>query len=153
MKKTIFICIGNVILFTLLGLTFLFPFSEIIQEDFGLGFSPSVFPFLLLIYFIAYPIVYHIVAKKYRLAKGADSELAFSDEREKIIVAESTKVAYKALVGGLLFIIATIGGVKFFSLFSGVEISIYMTTIILLTILLNVAMVTYCIKWCREYKK
>lgn len=119
----------------------------------GFGGSVSIFPLLLIAYLIAYPVIYYILAKKYRWGKGADSELTYSDEREKIIVAESTKVAYKLLIGGLIFIIQTIGGVKFFSLFTGMEISIYATSIALLTALLNTATVLYCIKWCREYKK
>lgn len=153
MKKTVFQCVGNVLLFTFLGLAFLYPFSEVVQTELEFGGSVSIFPFLLIAYLIAYPVIYYILAKKYRWGKGADSELTYSDEREKIIVAESTKVAYKALIGGLIFIIPAIGGVKFFSLFTGMEISIYVTSIALLTALLNIATVLYCAKWCLEYKK
>jgi len=153
MKKTVFQCVGNVFLFTFLGLAFLYPFSEVVQFESGFGGSVSVFAFLLIAYLILYPAIYFILAKKYRWGKGTDSELAYSDEREKIIVAESTKAVYKVLIGGLMFVITAIGGVRLFSLSTGVEISIYTTSIALLTVLLNIATVLYCVKWCQEYKK
>lgn len=153
MKKTVFQCIGNVFLFTLLGLAFLYPFSEIVQTEFMLGGSVSIFPILLIAYLVIYPAVYYILAKKYNWAKGSNTELAYSDEREKIIVAESTTVAYKALIGGLIFTIPAIGGVRLFSLFTGMEISVYAASVAMLTALLNIATILYCAKWCKEYKK
>ena len=152
MKKTIIHCIGNLLLFTLMGLAFLFPFSEVSKMEIGFQGSVTVFPFLLIGYLIMCPIVHYILAKKYHWKKRADSELAYSDEREKIIVAESTKISYQVLIGGLITTIAVIGGVKFFSLFTSVEISIYSTSITLLTVLLDIAAISYCIKWCQEYK-
>ena len=153
MKKTIFLCIGNAVLFTLIGLAFLFPFSEITQMEMGFQGKITIFPYLLIAYLIAYPIAYYILVKKYHWGENANSELAYSDEREKIIVAESTKTAYKALVGGLIITIAVIGGLKFFSLSTGANISIYLVSIALLTALLDIATISYCVKWCREYKK
>ena len=164
MRKTIFLCVGNVLLFSLLGLAFLFPFSEFAQIghsafneftqiEYGLQFRLSVFPFLLIVYLIAYPVLSHILAKKYRWRKGAASELSYEDERENMIVAAAAKAAYQALIGGLLVLIAAIGGVRFFSLFSGVEISMYAVAIALLTALLNIATVVYCATWCREYRR
>ena len=153
MKKTVFQCIGNIVLFTLMGLAFLLPFSEVIEIEMGFGGSVSIFPILLIAYFIAYPIIYYILAKKNHWGKGTDSELTYADEREKIIVAESTKIAYQVLVGGLIFTIVAIGGVKIFSLSTGMDISAYATSIALLTVLLDITTISYCIKWCREYKK
>lgn len=153
MKKTVFQCIGNVILFTLIGLAFLFPFSEITQMEMGFQGSITIFPVLLIAYLIAYPIIHYIFAKKYRWGKNANSELAYSDEREKTIVAESTKTAYMVLIGGLIITIAVIGGLKFFSLSTGMNVSIYLVSIALLTALLDIATISYCAKWCREYRK
>jgi hypothetical protein len=79
------------------------------------------------------------------------SELAYSDEREKTIVAESTKIAYKVLIFGLIVIIPLLGCIQFFSLWAGLGISIYVVAVLLLTCLLDVAMLTYCIVWCRQY--
>ena len=153
MRKTIFQCVGNTMLFTLFGLAFLFPASDVTKSEMGFSASLTIFPFLLLAFFIAYPIMYHILAKKYQWGKKNNSELSYSDEREKIIVAESTKTAYTVLIGGVLFIIAVIGGINVFSLFTGMTISIYPISITLLTLLLNIAMISYCVKWCLEYKK
>ena len=153
MKKTVFQCAGNLLLFTLMGLSFLFPFSEVIRTESGFQGSVSVFPFLFMIYLVVYPIICFIISKKYPWGKSADSELTYSDEREKIIVAESTKIAYQVLVGGLMFAIVAIGGVKLFSLSTGVTISTYLTSIALLTVLLDIATISYCTKWCQEYKK
>ena len=153
MKKTVFQCIGNVLLFTLMGLAFMFPFSEVTQMEMGFQGSITIFPFLLIAYLIVYPIVHYILVKKYHWGKSANSELAYSDEREKIIVSESTKIAYRVLIGGLIITIAAIGGIKFFSLSTGMDISTYSTSIALLTVLLDIATISYCVKWCREYKK
>jgi len=153
MKKIVFQCVGNALLFTLIGLAFLFPFSEITQIEMGFQGNITIFPYLLIAYFIAYPIIHYIFAKKYRWGKKDNSEMAYSDEREKAIVAESTKIAYMVLVGGLIISIVVIGGVKFFSLSTGMDISIYSTSIALLTVLLDIATISYCVKWCLEYKK
>ena len=153
MKKTVFQCFGNVLLFTLMGLTFMFPFSEVTQMEMGFQGTVTIFPILLIAYLIVYPIVHYILVKKYHWGKSANSELAYSDEREKIIVSESTKVAYKVLIGGLIITIAAIGGIKIISLSTGMDISTYSTSIALLTVLLDIATISYCVKWCREYKK
>lgn len=154
MKKILFQCVANVILFTLLGLTFLYPFADFKQSaNTGFEVTFTVFPVLLIVYLILYPIVYFVFQKLNRLDKKDNSELAFSDEREKIIVFEAAKVAYQVLIGGLLVSIATIGGIKVFSLFTQEDISIYFVSILLLTILLIVSMSSYCIKWCIEYQK
>jgi uncharacterized membrane protein len=154
MKKTIFISVGNIILFLLFGLTFLFPFSEIYQiETTGFRGTFTIYPILLVIYLIIYPVVYYITGKKLKWNKKDNSELSFSDEREKVIVSEAAKTSYKILVGGLIVIIAIIGGVKFFSLFTHENISIYFVSVLLLTILLVVSTVFYCIKWCLEYRR
>jgi fatty acid desaturase len=154
MKKTIFISISNTILFLLFGLTLLFPFSEIHQIGTA-GFSGTItiYPMLLAIYLIIYPVVYFTIGKKLKWSIKDNSELKFSDEREKVIVSEAAKTSYKILVGGLIAIIAIIGGVKFFSLFTHETISIYFVSVLLITILLVLSTVIYCIKWCLEYRK
>ncbi|WP_312443321.1 hypothetical protein [Lacrimispora sp.] len=154
MKKTIFISVGNTILFLLFGLAFLFPFSEIYQvENTGFSGTISIYPILLIIYLIIYPVVYYTIGKKLKWNKKDNSELSFSDEREKVIVSEAAKTSYKILVGGLIIIIAIIGGVRFFSLFTHENISIYFVSVLLLTILLVISTVFYCIKWCLEYRR
>lgn len=153
MKKMIFQCVSNVLLFSLFGLAFLFPFREISQSEFGFNVTFGIFPVLLIASLIAYPILYYVLAKKYCWGKKDNSELSYSDEREKIIVAEATKIAYKVLVGGVAIIIAVIGGLRFFFLFTGMNLSIYSVAIALLTLLLDAAAISYCVKWCLEYKK
>ncbi|MBN7772301.1 hypothetical protein [Clostridium aminobutyricum] len=153
MKKTIFISVGNTILFLLFGLAFLFPFSEIHLENTGFSGTITIYPILLVIYLVIYPVVYYVLGKILKWSKKGSSELTFSDEREKVIVSEAAKTSYKILVGGLIIIIAIIGGVQFFSLFTHENISIYIVSVLLLTILLVISTVVYCIKWCLEYRK
>lgn len=154
MKKTIFICTGNSILFLLWGLAFLFPFSKI-QPLAGTGFTAkiTIFPVLLIAYLIFYPTLLYIAKKRYAWGKKEDSELAFADEREKIIVEEAAKTAYKTLIGGIIACIAILGAVQFFSLFTQKAISLYFTSILLLTILLIIATIAYCLQWCIGYRK
>lgn len=153
MRKIIFNCVGNILLFTLLGLAFANPFSSISQTEYGFSANITVFPFLLGIYMIAYPIIYFIVKRKFEWSKDVNSEMAYSDERERVIVGEASKTAYQVLVGGLITIIAAIGGIRFFSLFTNQDISIYAASILLLTMLLVITTISYCIRWCLEYKK
>lgn len=154
MRKTIFISAGNTMLFLLFGLTFLFPFSDIHQiESTGFSGTITIYPILLIIYLIIYPIVYYILGKILKWGDKNNSELTFSDEREKVIVSEAAKTSYKVLMGGLIVILAIIGGVRFFSLFTHENISIYFTSVLLLTMLLVISTVLYCIKWCLGYRK
>lgn len=154
MKKIVIKSVGNIILFSLFGLAFLFPFSEIgVIENVGFRTTISIYPIMLAAYLIIYPILYYILRKRLMWSKKDVSELAFSDEREKVIVAEATKTSYITLIGGLIVGIAIIGGVKLFSLFTHEDISIYFISILLMTILLVVSTVSYCIKWCLEYCK
>lgn len=153
MKKTIMLCTGNMILFTLLGLSFLFTFSEVRPYEFGLSGTITIFPLLLAAYLIIYPIAYHMLARKNKWKKKGNSELSYLDEREKDIVAESTKTAYKVLMGGLIGMISLLGGVRFYSLCTHIEISFYILSITLLVALLDITTMLYCIRWCLEYKK
>ena len=153
MKRTIFHCAGNTVLFTLFGLAFLFPFSETHRVPGGFGASVSVFPLLLLVYLAAYPLLYFIVAKKSGWQRRNASELCHADEREQAIVGASTKTAYTVLVGGLLVCIAALGGVQFFILMTQIQIDLYRLSIALATALLDIATLCYCVRWCREYQK
>ena len=119
MKKIIVKSIGNIILFLLFGLAFLFPFSEM-QSNRNIGFSAtlSIYSILLAVYLMIYPILHYVLWKRLKWSKANASELAFSDEREKVIVAEATKTSYTILIGGLIAAIAIIGGAKLFSLFT-----------------------------------
>ncbi len=88
MKKIIFQCVGNAVLFTLFGLAFLFPLSGISQNENILSGTITCFPIMFVGYLIIYPIANYIISKIFRWNKKDNSELAFSDEREKLIVAQ-----------------------------------------------------------------
>lgn len=154
MKKIIVKSIGNIILFLLFGLAFLFPFSEM-QSNRNIGFSAtlSIYSILLAVYLMIYPILHYVLWKRLKWSKANASELAFSDEREKVIVAEATKTSYTILIGGLIAAIAIIGGAKLFSLFTHKNISIYFISILLITLLLIISTISYCVKWCLEYRR
>ncbi len=154
MKKIVIKSVGNLVLFSLFGLAFLFPFSEIQSvEHVGFSTTIAIYPVLLAAYLIICPALYYILRKKLTWSKNDISELAFSDEREKMIVAEATKTSYITLICGLIASIAIIGGVKLFSLFTHEDINIYFISILLMTILLVLSTISYCIKWCLEYRK
>ncbi|QIB68896.1 hypothetical protein Ami103574_05980 [Aminipila butyrica] len=154
MEKIIIKSTGNILLFLLFGLAFLFPFSELQSiQDAGFRATVSIYPILLAGYLVIYPFLYLVISKKQKWSRRDLSELAFSDEREKVIVAEATKTSYLVLMGGLILAMAIIGGIKLFSLFTHKEISIYFISILLITILLIMSTISYCITWCFEYRK
>ena len=156
MKGTILRCASNVLLFTLFGLAFAFPTTGVAPLETpyltGIEANITIFPIFLLA-FLIFAIIYFVLTKKLPWGKHTHSELLYSDEREKIIVAESTKTAYKTLMIGLPVAIGVLFGLRFFSLFAGLAVNIYAASILLLTALLNIAMISYCVKWCREYRK
>ena len=67
MMRTMTICLGNLVLFILMGLAFLFPFSEysLVEGGFGIMFRPTVFPLLLLAYLVVYPILYAVLFRRF----------------------------------------------------------------------------------------
>ncbi len=154
MKKIIIKSASNIILFLLFGLAFLFPFSKIQSfENAGFSATISIYPIMLAVYLIIYPVLNYVLWKRLKWSGTDASELAFSDEREKVIVAEATKISYIILIGGLIMSMAIIGGVKLFSLFTHEDINIYFISISLIAILLIVSTISYCVKWCLEYRK
>lgn len=153
MRKIIFLCLGNVVLFILFGLAFLFPFANVTQTNTRFSASITIFPVLLLVYLIAYPITYYALSRIYKWGKKENTELFFTDEREKVIVSEATKLSYIILVGGIIATVAILGGTKFFSMITNLEITSYFIAVIALIIVLVVSTISYCIKWCSEYRK
>lgn len=159
MMRTMTICLGNLVLFILMGLAFLFPFSEysLVEGGFGIMFRPTVFPLLLLAYLVAYPILYAVLSRRFgwrgHFGRQPVSELSFSDERERAIVGEASKASYLVLVGGLIVIIPLLGGVKLVSDFSRAGIDMYVIAVAALTVLLAVATVTYGARWYCDYRK
>jgi hypothetical protein len=131
----------------------MFPFSGIRQTEDGLSGTPTVFPIIFIVYMFIYPIAFYVLRKTLRWNKKDDSEFAFADEREKTIVSEAAKTAYKVSITGLLSVIGIIGLVKFYALFSNEDIDIYFISILLLTVLLVTTTIFYYLKWCLQYRK
>ena len=94
-------------------------------ENRGQVTTISIYPILLAVYLIIYPILYNILWERLKWSKKDVSELAFSDEREKVIVAEATNTSYIILIIGLIVGVAIIGGLKLFSLFTHQNINIF----------------------------
>lgn len=155
MKKVIYECVGNSILFALMGLLLIHPFSEYSTSADGFSAVTGVFPLIFIVYLILFAGIRFFVFRDGKKSKYKNSELSFADEREKIIVAESTKTAYQVLVFALMVSMAILAGIRFFSLtlLENANISIYSIGIALITMNLILAMVSYCVKWCREYRK
>ena len=153
MKKVIFNCANNILLFTLFGLAFMFPFSTVRQMTDGVDVSLTAFPIIFIVYLLIYPFLYFFIRKKFHWEKKDNSELVFADEREKEIVSQATTTTYKVLIGGLISAVAIIAVVRFFALFIHRDVSIYKVSVLSITLLLILAMITYCMKWCSEYRK
>ncbi len=155
MKKVIFECTGNSILFILVGLMLIHPFSDYQNSVNEFYFKTGIFPAIFFFYLIIFIGMRFLIYKNGMKSLYKESELTFSDEREKIIVAESTKISYQVLVGGLLVTMTLLAGIRFFSLtfLQSMEINMYAASIGLVTLNLVFAMISYCVKWCVDYKK
>ena len=153
MKKTIILCTGNFILFLLIGLAFSYPAQQVQPLHPGVSAQVGLMPVLLLAYLLVFPVVYHLLAKKYHWGKNTGTELAAQDEREQQVVAQATKAAYQVLVSGILAVIAALGGLRFFALFTDMQLDLYRWAVALLCALLAVATVVYTAVWCKAYLK
>ncbi len=153
MKKTIILCTGNFILFLLIGLAFLYPAQQVQPLHPGVSAQVGLMPVLLLAYLLVFPVVYHLLAKKYHWGKNTGTELAAQDEREQQVVAQATKAAYQVLIGGILVVVAALGGLRFFALFTDMQLDLYQWAVALLCALLAVATVVYTAVWCKAYLK
>lgn len=155
MKKVIYECVGNSILFVLAGMMFIHPFSDYQYDSNGFNVVIGIFPIIFIVYLIVFMVIRFFVFKDGRKSVYKNSELAFSDEREKIIVTESTKTAYQVLVLSLIISMAFLAGARVFSLtlLADMGIDVYSIGIALITLNLVLAMISYCVKWCVEYKK
>ena len=153
MKKTIILCTGNFILFLLIGLAFLYPAQQVQPLHPGVSAQVGLMPVLLLAYLLVFPVVYHLLAKKYHWGKNTGTELAAQDEREQQVVAQATKAAYQVLIGGILVVIAALGGLRFFALFTDMQLDFYRWAVALLCALLAVATAVYTAVWCKAYLK
>ncbi len=155
MKRVIFECTGNSLLFILAGIMLIHPFSEFQSSEDEFYFATGVFPAIFILYLIIFGASRLLIYKKSKKSFYKDSELSFSDEREKIIVAESTKLAYQVIITGLIIAMALLALIQFFSMtiLQNMQIDIYFASITLFTLILVAAMAAYGIKWCVEYKK
>lgn len=153
MKKTIILCTGNFILFLLIGLAFSYPAQQVQPLHPGVSAQVGLMPVLLLAYLLVFPVVYHLLAKKYHWGKNTGTELAAQDEREQQVVAQATKAAYQVLIGGILVVIAALGGLRFFALFTDMQLDLYQWAVAFLCALLAVATVVYTAVWCKAYLK
>ncbi len=153
MKKTIILCTGNFILFLLIGLAFSYPAQQVQPLHPGVSAQVGLMPVLLLAYLLVFPVVYHLLAKKYHWGKNTGTELAAQDEREQQVVAQATKAAYQVLIGGILVVIAALGGLRFFALFTDMQLDLYQWAVAFLCALLAVATVVYTAVCCKAYLK
>ena len=157
MKKVIFECAGNSVLFILAGLMLIRPFSSYHHTPDGFSVVIGIMPFIFAAYLASFIAIRFLVFKggKRPNEKNAalGSELSYADEREKIIVAESTKTAYQALVFCLIVSMAILAGAKAFSFMIPAAINIYSVGVMLIASNLAVAMISYCLKYCVEYRK
>lgn len=160
MKKVLFECVGNAVLFVLFALALLYPVvvEEASVSTHGFSYSVSLSGYLLLfaVCCLVYSAVRHVFAKRNRIRVGVmDSmELACDDEREQVIAAKALRAAYFAAMMSLLGILYIFATVYFFSTASGtasVEL-MYRVAVIGVVVALEVVNAVYCIRWCVAYR-
>lgn len=160
MKKVLFECMGNAVLFVLFALALLYPVvvEEATVSTNGFSYSVSLSGYLLLfvVCCLVYAVVRHVFVKRNRIAVGAmgNLELACDDEREQALSANALRAAYFAAMLGLfgcLFVFAT---VYFFSTATGAASAelMYRVAVIGVVVALEMVNAVYCIRWCVAYR-
>lgn len=160
MKKVLFECMGNAVLFVLFALALLYPVvvEEATVSTNGFSYSVSLSGYLLLfvVCCLVYAVVRHVFVKRNRISVGAmgNLELACDDEREQALSANALRAAYFAAMLGLfgcLFVFAT---VYFLSTATGAASAelMYRVAVIGVVAALEVVNAVYCIRWCVAYR-
>ena len=137
MKKVVFESVGNVLLFVLMGLAFMFPFSRYEGGATADGFSLSVHLSPLMAVFVVFLVLYPI-----------------DDERELQITGRALRTAYRVLMTCLIVGLGVLAAAQFLSAtFLGDAVAVYRTAVGIIAATLVAASASYCIRWCLEYRK
>ena len=160
MKKVVFESVGNTLLFTLMGLAFMFPFSRYEGGVAADGFSLSVHLSPFLAVFEAFLVLYPIARAVFVRRSGLDAstrdnlELAADDERELQITGRALRTAYRVLMTCLIMGLGVLAAAQFLSAtFLGDATAVYRTAVGIIAATLVAASVSYCIRWCLEYRR
>ena len=157
MKKVVFESVGNVLLFVLMGLAFMFPFSRYEGGATADGFSLSVhLSPLMAVFLVLYPIARAVFVRRSGLhASTRDNlELAADDERELQITGRALRTAYRVLMTCLIVGLGVLAAAQFLSAtFLGDAVAVYRTAVGIIAATLVAASASYCIRWCLEYRK
>lgn len=154
MKSLLNKTISNIVLFSLFGLSFAFPFKNLnIVADYEVEITFSIFPILLVIYIVGYLLLNYYLKATNKIAQKDNSELYFSDEREAQLVNKALKIAYLTLMTGLLIMTALLALFQIFTVTSDPTINTYQLSILLITTLLITTCLTYYMSYRKEYLK
>ncbi|RDB63102.1 hypothetical protein C1878_04310 [Gordonibacter sp. 28C] len=160
MRKVVFECVGNALLFSLMGLAFMFPFSRYEGSVSASGFSFDVHlsPFMvaLLAFLALYAVVRHAFVKRngLRAHSTGNLELVADDERELQLSGRALKSAYRVLMTCLIVGLGVLAGAQFlFSAFLSDPVAVYRTAVGIIAATLVASSVSYCARWCLEFGK
>ena len=121
MKKVVFESVGNVLLFVLMGLAFMFPFSRYEGGATTDGFSLSVHLSPLMAVFVVFLVLYPIARAVFVRRSGLHAstrdnlELAADDERELQITGRALRTAYRVLMTCLIVGLGVLAAAQFLS--------------------------------------
>ena len=151
MKKVVFESVGNVLLFVLMGLAFMFPFSRYEGGATADGFSLSVHLSPLMAVFVVFLVLY---PSGLHASTRDNLELAADDERELQITGRALRTAYRVLMTCLIVGLGVLAAAQFLSAtFLGDAVAVYRTAVGIIAATLVAASASYCIRWCLEYRK
>ena len=81
-------------------------------------------------------------------------ELAAHDERELQITGRALRTAYRVLMTCLIVGLGVLAAAQFLSAtFLGDATAVYRTAVAIIAATLVAASVSYCIRWCLEYRR
>lgn len=160
MKKVLFECVGNAVLFALFALALLYPVvvEEATVSTHGFSYSVSLSGYLLLfvVACLLYAVTRHVFVRRNRLAVGAmgNLELACDDEREQVLSAKALHAAYFAAMLSLFGCLFVFASVFFFSTASGAASAelMYRVAVIGVVVALELVNAVYCVSWCASYR-
>lgn len=161
MKKVLFECVGNGVLFALFGFAMMFPFavheSRVDSDGFAFSVSLSSSMIVLLAFVALFMVVRFVFAKRNGLAiRMVDNmELACEDERERSILAKALFAAYHAAMVSLIVCFGVLALSYFFAvvLYGASAEFMYRVAIGCVMATLEIVNAAYCISWCVEYRK
>ena len=146
MRKVIYDCVNNIIIYALTGPLLIIVALGTIKMA---GIAVLIYTIFAVLYYFA-RFVFLKKSKSSLANYFRCNEIARDDEREIQITGKALKMSYYFTIYSMIIIMLIL---QFFAVFTSQASTIFVAAILLITLALIIITSAYCIRWVVEYKK